>query len=187
MGSLDKQFEGKPPLKVTPAMNLGRDLHEAISEPWKLPKDKLHLKEHERVLAVTQCPRWQALYKIGKPEFEAFKTMEISNPLGFDKVKIKVKAKADHYIKSLSKILDYKFMSAKVMHPIDTVLWLNYDRQAAWYMDIFRVNEFTFMFVNTHDYVPFTIRRGDNMYLSGKAKYMESAWRASFLKPEIVK
>lgn len=51
--------------------------------------------------------------------------------------------------------------------------YLDYDQQAAWYMDLAKVNEFIFLIVprGGHPIFMFSINRGDRNYLSGLEKY----------------
>ena len=53
--------------------------------------------------------------------------------------------------------------------------YLDYDQQAAWYMDIAKVDEFIFLIVPRGGYpiFMFSINRGDHNYLSGVEKYTE--------------
>lgn len=65
---------------------------------------------------------------------------------------------------------------------------LDYDRQAAWYMDLASLDKFTFVGIcktpnkkGKHDIFVHALERGDEMYLSGKAKYQHLAIQYYFL------
>lgn len=60
----------------------------------------------------------------------------------------------------------------------------SYDRQAAWYMDLGQKNNFMFIGISKtapHKIFKVPVRRGDNIYKSGRAKYEELAFRYWYL------
>lgn len=61
----------------------------------------------------------------------------------------------------------------------ESILHYNYDRQAAWYMDIENKSNFIFIGISKVNYKIFKVplKRGGNLYKSGKAKYQELAFK----------
>ena len=65
----------------------------------------------------------------------------------------------------------------------ESILHYNYDRQAAWYMDIENKSNFIFIGISKVNYKIFKVplKRGSELYKSGKAKYQELAFRYWYL------
>jgi hypothetical protein len=62
---------------------------------------------------------------------------------------------------------------------VQSVDYFDYDRQAAWYMDIERRSRFVFLAISKKNFkiFKFAIKRGDPIYERGRAKYQELAFR----------
>lgn len=176
--ALDKQVRGKPPLIVTPAMEQGRALHEALLEPHKAEKWAL---EHPLVKQYQESPLFKMLLinQKARKEYACFRKMRfIYN--GVD-VSVPTKSLADFYMPEQKAIYDFKFMSSKVTYPLPTIEFLGYDIQASLYLDMFRASTFTFLFDPS---TFFTIRKGDDVYNNGRKKYMELMWQYYILKTQ---
>ena len=183
LGVLERELKGKPPLNVTPAMEQGRLLHEAILEPHKADTKWL---AHPKVIAYQQDAIFTSLLRVSKREHEIYRKMTIDSPCGFKWATLKMRCKVDLMIKNLGRkhLHDLKFMSGRVSNPKATIQWMNYDRQAALYMDMARADSMTYWFEPGH---VFTIRKNDSVYLLGRRKYMELAWKAYLLGEDFKK
>lgn len=65
-----------------------------------------------------------------------------------------------------------------------SILHFNYDRQASFYMDIENKNNFMFIGISKaapHNIFKVPVKRGSDLYNSGKAKYQELAFRYWYL------
>lgn len=67
---------------------------------------------------------------------------------------------------------------------IKSLMLFNYDRQAAWYMDLFKLDRFVFVGISkvankkgVHEIFIHAVERGDEMYLSGLKKYQKLAYQ----------
>ena len=178
LGALDKQLKGAPPLEVTPAMEDGRLLHEAVLEPHKSTEKWLN---HPRVVAYRECKPFMAILKVARKEHEIYRTIEVRNPFGGEVMYLRFKAKLDIELKLqfVIEVHDVKFMSNRVVNPKATIQWMNYDRQAYAYMMMSGAERMVYWFDPDCVYV---IRKGDALWKSGKAKFEHLAWQAALIR-----
>lgn len=99
---------------------------------------------------------------------------------------IKAKCKFDGLNKDISMGADIKTTACSNMEAfVRAFYFFNYDRQAAWYMDIGKIDRMFYIGVgkhrnrHTHEYPVFiiAIERGDSMYMSGLQKYSHLAFQ----------
>ena len=120
------------------------------------------------------------VYEFGNPEFkkqkEFYRTIKV-NYKGFEFYH-KARCKFDIY-HPLKNSCDIKTTVCKTMnHFKEGFDFLDYDQQAAYYMDVARINEIYFIGLSKHNYNSFPIKiiRNDNIYNSGKRKYTRLAY-----------
>ena len=98
--------------------------------------------------------------------------------------KVKVKGKFDLYT-SLSYAGDLKFVSAKSQRQFESMVQMfNYDRQGAFYMDMDDGGVETFLIIGVpklldyrkHEAFIVVMKKGDELYNSGKAKYQKGCY-----------
>lgn len=93
-------------------------------------------------------------------------------------VYLPMRMKADAYVRDLL-LTDIKTTGCKTLKSfIDSIFYFNYDRQAAVYLDLARINKILYVgvskeknrYTRKHDVFKFLVERGDETYLSGLRK-----------------
>jgi hypothetical protein len=138
------------------------NVHRYTLEDWNLA---LAMKK-----ALISQPYYHAFARVMKPQHEVYKT--ISGDYQGSQWKLKARCKFDLYSKSVA--VDLKTTKAKSMSEfINSIDHFDYDRQAAWYMDLAGVNWFWILGVSKFNQkvFPFAICKGDKTYEYGKSKY----------------
>lgn len=95
------------------------------------------------------------------------------------KVYMKTKCKYDLLVKKMKIGGDIKTTGCTTLEQfIASIFHFNYDRQGAFYMDMGELDKFVYIGISKkknkkgkHEVFKFVIQRGDETYLSGKAKY----------------
>lgn len=90
-----------------------------------------------------------------------------------------MKCKWDAWVKQFDMSGDFKSTTCTSQKQAEEALeHFNYNRQAALYMDLGNKNQFMLMFISKVNYQVFKvpIRRGDDLYKDGKAKYQKLAF-----------
>lgn len=97
-----------------------------------------------------------------------------------DGYEIRARCKLDGYCKEFGIGLDYKTTSCKTYKAfVESIAHFNYDRQAAYYMDIAGINSYWIIGISkvTNEVFKFAIARGDETHSRGVAKYSIWAYR----------
>lgn len=95
-----------------------------------------------------------------------------------------VRCKWDFFASRIDLCGDLKTTAAETQKQFEhSIFHYNYDRQAAFYMDIENKSNFIFIGISKKNKKIFKVivRRGDNIYKSGRAKYEELAFRYWYL------
>jgi hypothetical protein len=103
---------------------------------------------------------------------------------GGQEYSLAAKCKFDLFSKRLATGLDFKTLAVKKYADfIKSIDFFDYDRAAAWYMDIAKINYFWIIGISkpTGQVFKFAIERGDEVYLRGRAKYSIWAYRWKML------
>lgn len=104
-------------------------------------------------------------------------------------VRLDVRAKWDFYCNHIDFGADLKSTACTTLKQFtQSICHFNYDRQAAWYMDIEGKNNFMFIGVSKsapHKIFKVPVKRDDELYKSGRAKYEELAFKYACLFGEI--
>jgi hypothetical protein len=93
---------------------------------------------------------------------------------------IKAKCKFDGIVKKIKTGLDYKALACATNKAfIESVDYFDYDQQAAWYMDLAKIDYHWIMCLSksTDKIFKLAIQRGDPIYLRGKKKYEHWAYK----------
>ena len=103
---------------------------------------------------------------------------------GFE-FRLDVRCKWDFFRNDIDLSADLKSTACTSQKQFEqSILHFNYDRQAAWYMDIESKNNFMFIGVSKqspHKIFKVPVKRGSTLYESGKSKYQELAFRYWYL------
>lgn len=105
-------------------------------------------------------------------------------------IMIPVKCKFDALGLKYKKAADYKSTAATSLKQfIASINHFDYDRQAAWYMDLAEIDQMIYIGISKkinkatkkHDIYKFVIKRGDETYMSGLKKYSWLAIRYYYM------
>ena len=127
-------------------------------------------------------PLIKLMLPVAVGQYVYVRTLTIAGP-DFE-FKVKCKCKYDLLIKKYSTGLDFKTLSVSDYKSfIASIKHFDYDRQAAFYMDIAGINRFWIVAISKKNSKVFklAIERGDENYLSGLAKYRFWAHKYSIL------
>lgn len=154
---------------------------EATEEEWALA-DRMH----EAGMA---DPTLRFYFERSKMQHEVYKErFEVS--YDGDVVLMPVRCKFDFLCSPLRSAADLKTTACTSQESFrKSIEWLNYDRAAAWYMDIKGLDSFMLIgigkkperFTKRHPVFKYAIQRGDSTYLEGRRKYSFLAYYYYFL------
>jgi len=195
LGALEKYFQ--PPsfdIDTTAAFRFGSLLDAMITEPDQVDHYKMEVagtsfekEEWEKALAMKKvffadpfCKMLAAqceMQKVSvKPDFETeFEGYKFTLPM---------RAKWDFFAPKIDLSGDLKTTASTTQKQFEeTIFHYNYDRQAALYMDLEGKSNFIFIGISKEDYKMFKVpvKRGGEIYKSGKAKYQELAFQYHIL------
>ncbi len=101
------------------------------------------------------------------------------------KFNLDVRCKWDFFRSDIDLCGDLKSTACTTQKQFEqSIVHFNYDRQAAWYMDIENKSNFIFIGISKaapHKIFKVPVKRGSDLYNSGKAKYQELAFRYWYL------
>lgn len=180
---------------LTPYYNFGTLIDALFTEPEKVDHEKrtvgpLVFDEETFQLALDMHrdgmadPMLSKFIKVMDKQFEKY-VDEFEIEYEGEKFTLPVRIKADFYKVVMRMGGDLKSTASATLNAmLSTIKELDYDRQAAWYMDIGDLDTFVIIAISKkkdkegkHKVFRLAIQRGDQWYLSGKAKYTELAWR----------
>lgn len=135
--------------------------------------------------AIERDPTYQALFHpdAGGERQAVFVDLEL--PIEMDGMTVTIPAKCKYdWWNPRPKINfggDLKTTQAQTQAAFESAAdWFHYDQNAAWYMDITKTDRYVFLAVSDRNYKIFkiSVKRGDEFYLSGRAKYLRdsSSW-----------
>lgn len=189
---------------LTNVYNFGNLIDAMLTEEHKIVGNTLNEESSENAIEFSDYEMNKAkLMKFAADNDQTIsllnKTMEfqkvikrddfIINYNGYELV-IPAKCKFDALGLKFKKAADYKSTAAKSSKQfIDSIYHFNYDRQAAWYMDLANVDQMIYIGISKsinkatkkHDIYKYVIKRGDETYLSGLKKYSFLAFHYYFM------
>jgi len=170
-----------------------------ISEPELVNHENQTVKDaHGEVLTFTQV-EWDKAQRMRKAALDhpfvkllvgcmEFQVVAINPKFEIDceyaKFTIPARGKADGIAKAIKTGMDLKTTACTNLKAfIDSLMLFDYDRQSAWYMDLFGLDRFIFVGIGKtqnrkgqHEIFIHAVERGDEMYKSGLAKYQKLAF-----------
>ena len=199
LGELKKLMRNEEEMDLTDIYNFGSLVHGFVTEPHKIDHENKALVEGENKIYFSddQYLQAQRMYEAAKKdkvvdlflksckkEHEFYRKKFKIEYKGYE-VEIPVRAKLDFLNKGISIGADLKGIKCDTRDQFITAIeYFDYDRQAAWYMDIANLDQFMFIGLSkkknprtgNHDVFKFVMIRGDENYQKGKAKYSRLAF-----------
>lgn len=172
LSELKQKMKGiKKPGNIEDIFEEGTQFHYAVLEPERVNVDGPYYERIIKMKDVAIRDRSVALFinpgSGRKIEHEYYPEIE----------GVACKAKMDCVIESIKMGLDLKSTSCKTQWSFDIAIdHFNIDRQCAFYMDVAGLDMILIFAVskhNPHNSFKFVVRRGDERYIMGRAKYME--------------
>jgi hypothetical protein len=130
---------------------------------------------HPFVKLLVDHMEFQAVAKVEKFEIDC----------EYAKFTIPARGKADGIARAIKTGMDLKTTACTTVKSfLDSIALFDYDRQAAWYMDLFKLDRFIFVGISKkqnrqghHEILLHAVERNDEMYKSGLAKYQKLAFQ----------
>jgi hypothetical protein len=199
LGMLQDLISCKEERDLSPYYNFGTLIDALITEPHKVDHDAKSVKgikfsdeAWETALAMREAGKEDRMLRLMC--MAASFQKEVYNPsftIEYDGYvfTVPVRMKADFYVQVLVSAGDLKSTACTTYKSFLAAIDLfDYDRQAAWYMDIAELYQFVIVGISKvknrkgkHDIFKKVITRGDDMYLRGREKYSRLAWLYKFL------
>jgi len=130
---------------------------------------------HPFVKLMVDCMEFQVVTKIDEFEINC----------DYAHFFIPARGKADGIAAAIKTGMDLKTTACGDLKAfMNSIMMFDYDRQGAWYMDLFELDKFIFVGISKkqnkkgqHEILLHAIERGDEMYLSGLKKYQKLAYQ----------
>lgn len=194
LGWLDKYFQPQVFIDLQNAFRFGSLVDAMITEPAAVDYFKrtvaglqISKDEFEKAIQIKNTffadPFCKMLAAQCEMQKVSVKNDWVINYEGFE-FKMDVRCKWDFFRADIDLCADLKTTASTTQKQFEqSILHYNYDRQAAFYMDIENKSNFIFIGISKVNQKIFKVpvKRGSELYNSGKAKYQESAFRYYYL------